>query len=56
MVDLTIGLSVLTKKKTSVSIDDDLLTWIRGKIKEKKFASVSHVVEYALARLKKEEY
>jgi len=45
----------LIKKKTSVSLDDDLLKWIRNKIKEKKFASVSHAVEYALEKLRREE-
>jgi Arc/MetJ-type ribon-helix-helix transcriptional regulator len=45
----------LAKKKTSVSLDDELLLWIEKKIKEKKFASVSHAVEYALEELKKRE-
>jgi Arc/MetJ-type ribon-helix-helix transcriptional regulator len=45
----------LTKKKTSVSIDIELLAWIDKKIKEKKFASVSHAIEYALEELKKRE-
>ena len=43
------------KKKTSVSLDDEILMWIEKKIKEKKFASVSHAVEYALEELKKRE-
>jgi Arc/MetJ-type ribon-helix-helix transcriptional regulator len=45
----------LTKKKTSVSLDTELLAWIEKKIKEKKFASVSHAVEYALEKLRKTE-
>ncbi len=43
------------KRKTSVSLDRDLLQWIQKKIEEKKFASVSHAVEYALEELKKRE-
>ena len=46
---------MLIKKKTSVSLDDDLLAWIQNKIKAKKFASVSHAVEYALEKLRREE-
>jgi len=45
----------MAKKKTSVTLDDTLLNWIQKKIDEKKFASVSHAVEYALEKLKKEE-
>jgi Arc/MetJ-type ribon-helix-helix transcriptional regulator len=43
------------KKKTSVSISTELLEWIQQKIKEKKFASISHAVEYALEQLRKKE-
>ena len=46
---------MLTKKKTSVSLDDDLLAWIQSKIKTKKFSSVSHAIEYALEKLRREE-
>jgi len=46
----------LAKKKTSVTIDTELLLWIAQKIKEKKFASVSHAVAYALEELKKETH
>jgi Arc/MetJ-type ribon-helix-helix transcriptional regulator len=45
----------LTKKKTSVSLDYQLLSWVEKKINEKRFASVSHAVEYALEELKKRE-
>lgn len=45
----------MAKKKTSVSLDDELLLWVEKKIKEKKFASVSHAVAYALEELKKRE-
>ncbi len=43
------------KRKTSVAIDDELLEWIQGKVKERKFASVSHAVQYALEQLRKQE-
>jgi len=45
----------LTKKKTSVSLDEQLLSWIEKKMKEKKFASISHAIEYALEELKKRD-
>ena len=47
--------TTLTKRKTSVSLDTELLAWIEKKIKEKKFASVSHAVEYALEELRRTE-
>jgi len=43
------------KRKTSVSLDEEILKWIEQKIKEKRFASVSHAVEYAFEQLKKQE-
>ena len=45
----------LSKRKTSVSLDEETLTWIEKKIKEKKFASVSHAVEYAIEQLRRQE-
>ena len=46
---------LMSKKKTSISLDEDLLKWINGKIREKRFASVTHAIEYALEKLRKEE-
>ena len=46
---------VSLKKKTSVSLDRELLSWVEKKVREKKFASVTHAVEYALEELKKKE-
>lgn len=43
------------KKKTSVSLEEEALAWIKKKIKEKKFASVSHAVEYAIEQLRRQE-
>ena len=45
----------MVKKKTSISLDTDLNLWIIRKIKEKRFASVSHAVEYALQELRKKD-
>jgi Arc/MetJ-type ribon-helix-helix transcriptional regulator len=45
----------LAKKKTSISLDYQLLSWVESKINEKRFASVSHAVEYALEELRKKE-
>jgi len=42
------------KKKTSVTLDSDLLLWIEKKVRE-KFASVSNVVAYAFEELKKRD-
>jgi Arc/MetJ-type ribon-helix-helix transcriptional regulator len=43
----------MNKVKISVSIDQDLLEWIQKEIDKKRFASVSHAVNYALNELKK---
>ena len=45
----------LGKRKTSVSLDEETLAWVEKKIKEKKFASVSHAVEYAIEQLRQQE-
>ena len=46
---------ILVKKKTSISLEEDTLNWIKKKIKEKKFASVTHAIEYALEIIRKQE-
>lgn len=43
------------KVKTSVALDEDLLTWIDDMIERKRFASRTHAIEYALQRLKEQE-
>jgi Arc/MetJ-type ribon-helix-helix transcriptional regulator len=45
----------MAKKKTSVTLNEETLQWIEEKITEKKFASVSHAVEYAIEQLRKQE-
>jgi hypothetical protein len=44
-----------TRKRTTASLDEKFLEWIQQKIKEKRFASVTHAIEYALDKLRKEE-
>ena len=41
------------KEKFSVSVDDNLLKWLDSEIKDKRFASRSHGIEYSLNELKK---
>jgi Arc/MetJ-type ribon-helix-helix transcriptional regulator len=40
------------KVKTSISLDEDVLKWLDKEIAKKRFASVSHAIEYALEQLK----
>lgn len=42
------------KEKKTITIDKELLEWIEQKIKEKEFGSISHAIEKALTRLKRE--
>ena len=43
------------KSKFSVSVDDDLCRWLDSEIEDKRFASRSHGIEYALSRLRKSD-
>jgi Arc/MetJ-type ribon-helix-helix transcriptional regulator len=43
------------KKKTSVALDENLLSWIDEMIERKRFANRTHAIEYALQRLKEQE-
>ena len=43
------------KVKTSVALDEDLLSWIDKLIESKRFANRTHAIEYALQRLKERE-
>ena len=44
------------KEKFSVSVDDNLLKWLDSEIKDKRFASRSHGIEFALNELKKKSW
>jgi len=43
------------KKKTSIALDEDLLSWIDEMVKTKRFANRTHAIEYALQRLRERE-
>lgn len=45
----------MAKKQVTVNLDEEILEWIEEKIKEKKFATRSHGLEYAIMHLIKEE-
>lgn len=44
-----------SKIKTSLSIDKELVRWMDERIKEKRFATRTHAVEFALQSLVNEE-
>ncbi|GEM_PF-1987868 len=39
------------KVRTTIAIDKELMDWILEKITEKRFASVSHAMEYSVKRV-----
>ena len=43
------------KKQPTVTLDDEVRNYLQQQIKEKRFSSVSHGVNYAVYRLMKEE-
>ena len=42
----------MVRRKISVTIDEELLEWARKQVESKRFRSISHVIEYALTKLK----
>jgi metal-responsive CopG/Arc/MetJ family transcriptional regulator len=42
------------KVKTSVALDSELVEWIDGEVKKRRFANRTHAIEYALQKLKDE--
>ena len=40
------------KQRKSITIDVDLVEWIKGEIEKKRFKDVSHAIEFAIFRLK----
>ena len=42
----------MVRRKISLTIDEELLEWAKEQVKTGMFRSVSHVVEYALRKLK----
>jgi len=45
----------MPKERVSITIRRDLLEWIDQKVESLRFASRSHALEYAIAKLKQEE-
>ena len=45
----------MTKVKTSIALDDDLLKWVDSQIEKKRFANRTHAIEYSLQQLKDRE-
>lgn len=43
------------KKTKTITLNGSLLEWIQEQIKKKRFASVSHAIEYALTKLRESE-
>jgi len=45
----------MPKKRVYVTIREDLVKWMDQEVEKLRFASRSHAIEYALAKLKGEE-
>jgi Arc/MetJ-type ribon-helix-helix transcriptional regulator len=45
----------MVKMRKNVTIDDKILEWIDKQIEKKRFASVSHAIEYAVQQLIEKE-
>ncbi len=41
-------------RRLQITLDDDLYAWLTGEIKEMRFGSYSHAINYALKRLREE--
>jgi len=42
-------------KRISVTVEDDLLKWLKDQVSEGRFSSISHGIRYALRELMKKE-
>jgi Arc/MetJ-type ribon-helix-helix transcriptional regulator len=42
-------------KRLQVTLDDELYEWLTIEVKEMRFGSYSHAINYALKRLREEE-
>jgi Arc/MetJ-type ribon-helix-helix transcriptional regulator len=45
----------MVKKRIAVTVSEDLLRWVDGKVKDTTFANRSHAVERALTQLRENE-
>jgi Arc/MetJ-type ribon-helix-helix transcriptional regulator len=43
------------KIKTSIALDEELLSWVEEMVRKKRFANRTHAIEYALQRIKEQE-
>ncbi|MCJ7768661.1 ribbon-helix-helix domain-containing protein [Candidatus Bathyarchaeota archaeon] len=43
------------KVKTSIALDEDLLEWLDGQVKTRRFANRTHAIEYAVEQLRQSE-
>lgn len=41
-------------KRLQITLDDELYSWLTKEIKEMRFGSYSHAINYALKRLREE--
>ncbi len=41
----------MKKRKVTITVDEEIIRWVEKEIARKRFASISHAVEYALVRL-----
>ncbi len=41
----------MTKIKTSIALDEELIKWVDMQIEKKRFANRTHAIEYALQQL-----
>jgi hypothetical protein len=46
---------MVRKIRTSIALDKEQLEWIQQMVKRKRFASISHGVEFAVERLREED-
>jgi Arc/MetJ-type ribon-helix-helix transcriptional regulator len=53
--EISVGISMGNKVKTSLTLDKDLLNWVDKMVKLKRFATRTHAVEYALQRFREQE-
>ena len=44
----------MVKLRKNVTIDERLIEWVETQIEKKRFASLSHAIEFALMKLKEE--
>ena len=46
---------MITMKRLQITLDDDLYNWLTKQIKEMKYGSYSHAINYALKQLRQQD-